>query len=82
MNDRTYFLLGDIAANVTVGALAGLAAALITDPDWWMLPAMLVGYAAFVRPDELERFYARVGARSRRMRIRSQPTARAVTVAD
>lgn len=43
MNDRVYFLLGDVTANVAVGAVAGFAAALVTSPDWWMLPAMVVG---------------------------------------
>ena len=42
MQDRTYFLLGDIVSNASVGALAGLAAHWLVNPGWWMLPAMVV----------------------------------------
>ena len=43
MNDRFYFLLGDILSNMLVGAAAAAVCALLIDPDWNMLLAMLLG---------------------------------------
>lgn len=42
MNDRLYFLVGDVVSNVLVGALAALACVVVVSPGWSMLVAMLV----------------------------------------
>ncbi len=42
MNDRLYFLFGDVVSNVVVGAAAGLLCCLLVSPAWNMLIAMLV----------------------------------------
>ena len=39
--DRFYFLLGDVAANVLVGALVGVVCAAIVSPGWNMFVSML-----------------------------------------
>lgn len=45
METRPYFVFGDVIANLTVGALVGLACAAAFDPGWNMIIAMLVGMA-------------------------------------
>jgi hypothetical protein len=45
MPDKLYFLLGDLVANITVGACAALACCSIIGPSWNMLVAMLVAMA-------------------------------------
>ena len=45
METRPYFVLGDVLANLSVGALVGLASAAAFDPDWNMILAMLAGMA-------------------------------------
>jgi hypothetical protein len=39
---RLYFLLGDVMANASIGAGAGLAASALVDTSWNMLVAMVV----------------------------------------
>jgi len=45
LETRPYFLVGDLLANVTVGALVGVASAAVFDPGWNMILAMLAGMA-------------------------------------
>lgn len=45
METRPYFLLGDLLANVSTGALAGLACAALFDPAWNMWLGMFLGMA-------------------------------------
>jgi hypothetical protein len=40
---RLYFVLGDVVANLIVGALAACAVAALFGPAWPQLPAMLAG---------------------------------------
>ena len=39
MPENKYFLIGDLFANVLVGALAALCCVWLIDTDWAMLPA-------------------------------------------
>ena len=43
MEVRPYFLIGDVAANAGVGALAAALVSWVGIPSWPMLPGMLVG---------------------------------------
>ncbi len=46
LEHRLYFLAGDAVSNGITGMAAALLAAVIVDPSWHMLPAMLIGMAA------------------------------------
>ena len=43
MNDRLYFLLGDLFSNMLVGAIVASLCAWMVSTEWNMLVAMLVG---------------------------------------
>ncbi len=45
MDDRPYFALGDLLANLVTGALVGLACATLIGPGWNMWLAMVLGMA-------------------------------------
>ena len=45
MDNRLYFSLGDLAANVVTGAVVACLIALLVGPGWNMLVAMLVAMA-------------------------------------
>ncbi len=43
MNDNVYFLIGDVASNILVGAAVAVLCNLMISTDWNMFLAMLVG---------------------------------------
>ena len=45
MDSRLYFTLGDVLANVVIGAIVALPVCLLVDPGWNMFIAMLVTMA-------------------------------------
>ena len=45
MDPRLYFIVGDLASNILVGAIAGWLSALVIVTGWHMLPAMLLAMA-------------------------------------
>ncbi len=45
METRPYFLLGDLLANVVIGALVGVTCASLFDPSWNMWLGMFLGMA-------------------------------------
>lgn len=45
MDSRMYFVIGDLAGNILVAAVAGWLCSLLIGPGWNMLAAMVVGMA-------------------------------------
>ena len=45
MDSRLYFVLGDLAGNILVGAVAGWLSALVIVTGWHMVPAMFLAMA-------------------------------------
>jgi len=43
MNDKLYFILGDIFSNLLVGISAAIVSVSLINPEWPMIIAMLVG---------------------------------------